>query len=346
MSESGNLNQTEIKYLSHEFYLQYAGSLWITDSISLFIIPFMVIIGIVLNVIGFLIMRNNPEFNYKLYVYLKVMFLNSALTNCFGVLFAFVNARRYLSFSNSWFAMVYSLQVVTPCVYVTYFYNNMLDLYLAFDKLSIFNGYLSNINKKVFKRPYLVCFVTAIYCILVDLPIFFTFSPTAEEVNLSENETYLFYDYKLSDFGVSNIGVIYTAIDFFLMDVLPFLFLVLLNIPLAIYLRRYYKSKSKIVKTRKNLRKVESKEKRSKEVNAGLMVLLICLVSFIKNSLIIIAIVYTYIEIGLVSVLLYNYAYYFVFLASTLNFIIIYYFDKKFKSIFNKNFFYIIKNIS
>lgn len=345
-------------YKSHEFYLEFAGSLVITDFMSLFIMPVVIGIGIIINLAGFFIIQKNPQFKLNLYYFLKTMFLNSAISNGFGIFFAVVNARRYLPFCNTWFAVAYSLQIVTPVVYMCFFINNILDLYMAYDKLSIFITKLSLWNKKYFNNPSRICFFTCIVCIAISFPLFFMFEPTIQLVQLSENETYLFYDYTISKFGLSALGIAYTYVDFFLMAVLPFCLLLGINIPLIILLKRYFNKRERIICNTRKLYSItrtktfstvvtnnstttskkdlaNMKDGKRKDLNAGIMVVAICSVSFIKNLLVLIAIIYTYEEIGLVSVLLYNYAYYFIFFSSSVYFVIVYTFDKKFKTAIN-----------
>lgn len=354
-------NETElIDYKPLEFYLRYVGSLWLTDSISLFVMPFVIILGLFLSILGFIVIITNQEFKLNLYFYLKVTFFNSAVANAIGILFAFVNARRYLPFSNSWTAMWYSMKIVSPCIYTCFFYNNMLEIVMTFDKLCIFVKKFSVINKKILGRPKITSLIILCYCVTTNSPAFIQFEPRSRIVDLSENETYHLIDYRITDFGESDLGIVFTYIIFFLMDILPFFMLLSLNIPLVILLKihlnkkeelTFSKNKSKITphsltrtqtgtgtqtEDSTGLKKPVDKTVKKREITASIMVLTISFISLIKTILIILSILFTYIEIGLLSVLSYTYSFYFIFLASSINFFIVYFFDSKFKTAIKK----------
>lgn len=346
----------EVTYKPHEYYLQFAASTWLTDSISLFIMPIIVILGLITNLLGFFILHFKQEFNLNIYFYLKVYFLNGFVTNSFGVLFVFCNARRYLGFSNSWVSMMYLNQIGSPAVNTCYFYNNMIDIMLTLDKLTIFIKSLSVFKNKYLKNPLIVSVVLCAYCVIVNLPIFFTAIPDTWIVKLSPNETYIFYDYRITDFNQTPTGIVFSFIDYVLRDILPFVIIVILNVLLIVLLKRYMNkrksltgnsrkrsvtkstalsentSKSAATSASSNVKDSQAAAAKKSEINAAIMVVTICCISFMKNTLIITSIVMAFIQISIISNTIGNFAYYLIFLASTLNFFIVYLGDKKFKS--------------
>lgn len=148
------INQTDTNSIDIDYLLYVIGSSRVSDAIGLFLIPIIIIIGITLNIIGFLVLYIDKEFNSNLYLFLKAHFFNSVITNILGILVPFVTAHHYLTqFSNSWFAFMYLNQIAVPIINTAYFYGNILDVWMALDKVGIFSRSVTKFNRGVFKNP-------------------------------------------------------------------------------------------------------------------------------------------------------------------------------------------------
>lgn len=362
-NKSNQVMENLIEFYPREYYLLKAGSTWWSDSISLFVVPIILITGIFANLFGFMVLQISKEFQLKLYFYLKIYFLNSFVTNLLGILYGFTNSRRYISFSNTYFSMFYICKIGGTSAITCYTLNNLLDIYLTLERLSIFNRRLSYLNEKIIKKPWILCLISAIYSIIINIPFYLTYQPNERVVYLSSNESYLFVDYTLSDFSISDVGVYLIYLEYAVRDILPLALLILFNFILIYYFRRYLKNKVNLVAIGAVEKPIEPNNTtttsvnippaptiatvvnqdnnlilnaRKKEIKTTLMVLFICGVSIIKTGIIIASIVLPYIEIGLLSILFATFANYSIFTAATLNFFLVYFFDSKFKTAFNK----------
>ncbi len=83
-------------------------------------------------------------------------FLNGFICNATGILYSFTVTRRYLEFSDTYFALWYMNSIGLPVANLCYFYNTVIDLLIAFEKLSFFVKRLESLNKRVFSRPQLL----------------------------------------------------------------------------------------------------------------------------------------------------------------------------------------------
>lgn len=202
------------------------------------------------------------------------------------------------------------------------------------------------------------CLLTYIYCILLNIPLFLSYSPADLELKLKENETYLFYSYQLTDFGKSQICKNWNFIGYILRDTMPLISLIILNILMIINLRRYFYKKFHLnslkikvqplnpsnkstIANKSNARQnqLDRKAEISKvEIRTCVMVICICAINLLKNSLIILSILYPLLQTGFWPNFVYLYAYFFIFVVSVLNFLVIYSIDKKLNSSLKKLF--------
>jgi hypothetical protein len=341
-------------YHPHEFWLEFGGSTVWSDIIGLFIIPPIVALGIFLNLLGFLIMQFSALFrNSKIYVYLKFTFLNGLVCNGFGMLLPFTVVRRFLPFSNSYFALWYMNSVGLPIANVCYFYMTVLDAFITFEKLTIFVKRLEVINKKYLSRPHLICILSFLYCFLIDFSYFFFYEPKSEVVYFSPNETYLFYNYEITDFTLSPVGHTIIYLQYFLRDVMPLVLLIILTVTLIVELKRYMRNKKNITRQRQidtvqntvensivvTKTSTAAAKVRKTNFNASMMVIFICILAFIKSGIILISIIYALVETSMISNLLGSFSDYVLYTCMTLNFFIILYFDSNFKQFFQLNVF-------
>lgn len=236
--------EEDIYRKSHDFYLYFIGSAWASDAISLFIMPIVIILSIILNFFGFLVIQLNSEFSVNMYYYLKIFFLNSLFSNIIGVLIPFINSHRFISFGNTWFAVFYLSKIGAPIINTSYFFNNMIDIYMAFDKVSIFSIKLNRFYQRFFNKPQIICIITLVYCSIVNIPMFLSFDAIKQNLNFSdESYTYIAYTYGFTEFGVSNIGSILVYMGYFLRDIFPLVTLIVLNITLIVKLKNHMNKK-------------------------------------------------------------------------------------------------------
>jgi hypothetical protein len=311
---------------NREFWLEYGGSNWWSDSIGLFVMPPIVASGIFLNLVGFLMLHYGDVFQQsKIYVYLKFNFLNGFICNLTGMLYSFTVVRRFLPFANSYFALWYMNTIGLPIANVCYFYANILDLLIIFENLTIFIKSVDGFSKKRMASPNIICMALFMICLIIDLPYFFFYSPSQQLVNLSSNETYLFTNYEITEFTLSYAGQAILYFQYIVRDIFPLVFLVILSATLIIQLKRYLR-KQKFIASRNNQHDVkemtlgtiqtgnnvaeilseivvlraEAKTRRS-IINETLMVVVISFMDLLKNAIILISIVHSSIEQGVVG---------------------------------------------
>jgi hypothetical protein len=323
---------SNITFHDHEFWLQFGGSFWWSDSIGVFIMPPIVASGIFLNLLGFLVLYYGDVFQQsKIYVYLKFNFLNGFICNLTGMLYSFTVVRRFLPFANSYFALWYMNTIGLPIANVCYFYSNILDLLITLEKLSIFIKSVDEFSKKHMRSPNIICMVLFMTCLIINLPYFFFYEPSTQLVYFSPNETYVFTNYEISGFTKSHLGQAILYFQYLVRDIVPLIFLVLMNTSLIVQLNRYVRNRrvmafqnapardfsvatmgmprisslAIVVQTEIIISKATIKARKT-TINATLMVFVICLMAFVKNTIILVSIIHSSIEQGIVGEILHN----------------------------------------
>lgn len=331
------------KYEQIEDFLILAGSSWVTDSIWLFFMPLLVIFGMATNLLGFAIIHFNSTFNINMYYYLKIYMLCSFFTCLSGALFIAFNARRYLWYSKLLVNLI--LKFASPLMSFIYFYANMLDSVMSFDKLGIFIKKISYFNKKYFSRPRLICFILFLYCTLLSLPIFFAYAANEIKIYSNENHTFIFTFYEMTEYGKTEFNFIITIIQFVLKDIIPSITAITLNGILMFKFIKYMKNKRKIilkyVKQPENVdqeSRIRGSFSKLKEIKTVKMVLLIGFMSFLKTALEITSYLAPYFDWGKIANFLWQLSTGMFIIASFLNYFIVLTFDKKFKIYSNKFF--------
>ena len=134
-----NNNMNSTFEIDENFYLKI-GSTWTLDTIYLAIISPLGFIGFLLNMICFLtLVKINIKTNdIKLYEYLKVYSLNSALI-CLILGFSFTTlSPRYFTYFYNPFVKFYICYIFGYIIVSLSFCNNLLDILITFDRISIF----------------------------------------------------------------------------------------------------------------------------------------------------------------------------------------------------------------
>jgi hypothetical protein len=335
-------NFTDYTFHSHEWWLQFGGSLPWSDAIGMFVMPPIVAVGIILNLVGFLVLQFSQTFKQaKIYTYLKFNFLNGFVCNSTGMFYPFCVVRRYLPFANTYFALWYMNAIGLPIANVCYYYNMILDILVTFEKLSIFVKRLENLNKKYFTRPEMICIIVFMAVLLIDLPYFFFYTPSSQLVYFSPNETYEFTNYHISEFTRSKLGQIILYIQYVIRDIIPLILLIGLNLALVYQLKLFIEKKKGMtaqvgIVNGKELNKTNPaiKKMQKSQVNQSIMVILICVSSLIKSSIILISIVYSSVQQGIVANLLGTFSDFVIYSITTFNFFIVFFLDGNFNKFF------------
>lgn len=230
-----------ISYNLTDSFYESIGSNWIIDTLFLTLIPFGCL-GFILNLISLIVLNNINIKNTKLYEYLKIYTLNS-MFGCLLVMFSFYSyTPRYFNFSLS-FPARFNRCVLFYFMYSTlYFYDNILDILIAIERLSIFINWL-----KKFSKPNFISLLMFSVSVLLNLPILFWFDVKSDEeiVRLSDSE-YQQSFCNLSKFMKSSFGLTVSILSALIRDLVTLILEILISLLTMMYLRKFFEKKNRL----------------------------------------------------------------------------------------------------
>jgi hypothetical protein len=218
-----NFTNSEVLFIPKGFLYQKIDSSWQMDSIYLFVISPMSLIGFILNICCFFILLpKNKIKQARLYKYLRIYSFNSSVI-CFINAFIFFSfSPKYFKYTFEYLVRFYRCKIIGYFSICLYIFGNILDVLIALDRLSIY------LNKKMDKfneiKPYKKCVLLFLICLILNLPLLLsiTVSINQDLINLStQNSIYL--NCIQTNFSKTKCGFIINLAFIFVRDIITFL---------------------------------------------------------------------------------------------------------------------------
>jgi hypothetical protein len=155
------------------------------DSLYLYMDTIVGGIGLILNVLSFVVFLDK-EFEMKLYSYMRVYTINSALISLITGLAFVSNALRYFSWTHSYPAQVFYVYVYIPVLITGYYYGTLLDMIITLDRISFF---LKPVKKLFILGPYKLCAVCLAFCFITNASFYFNITTQMITVTINSTRT-------------------------------------------------------------------------------------------------------------------------------------------------------------
>ena len=229
-------NQTQ--FLFDENFLFKIGSSWALDSVYALIISPCGLIGFVLNLIAFATLLNIKIKESKLYDYLKLYSFSSACICIILSLTLFGHSPKYFRDFTHPIVKFYRCRIFGYLMMCLFFFNNLLDIFVSLDRISIFTTKISFYRKV---NPYKLGLFLSIASLTLNSPLVFGFDIMTDEAFFTSNEiTYC----EQNKFGKSRIGLIINMIVIIIRDILTLILEILASLIIVYYYKRYWKNRS------------------------------------------------------------------------------------------------------
>jgi hypothetical protein len=340
-------NETDGIYFSKDFWLTQYVSTWLFDSIYLFAMTPIGLIGFVLNLLSFYVLMQK-EFDRinEIYVYFRVITINSAILNLLQASLFTSMTYRYLEFTNSFEALTYGSQVYLPVTNLLYLFGSCLDICISLQRCSIFIAKLKVLLKY---PPKFVCLALFLFCFLINFAYFFVNVPSYFDAQLGPNTYYRIWFFDLSSYGKSLAGQLTQYVIYSIKDLMFLIIELFFNILSIVLFKKYLVNKSNRIITTvphsfaldfNNSGPQISQQEQIyiKEKNMTLMVIIMCALSILVHLIYLVLAVYFSITVNDYAV---NYLAVAAFLMYTLknfaNFPILYMFNINFRKAFKKH---------
>jgi hypothetical protein len=231
-----NFSSNQTRYIVDEKFYQRVGSNWVTDTIYVAVISPMGFIGFMLNLLSFGILMRIKIKETKLYDYLKIYSLSSSLI-CLICGFLFTYAPRYFLDFTNYLAKVFKCRIFGYGVLSLYFFNNLLDILIILDRVSIF---VTRFNRFRSVKPYILCPILFVSCFVINSSFIFTFEITPDEIFFTTNSI----NYcNQNEFGKSRIGSLLNLIVIIIRDIITLIVEIMCSI-LVVYHYNKFKNMS------------------------------------------------------------------------------------------------------
>lgn len=259
------------------FVGQLGLSMWITaESALLYFVPS--ILGMLSQFACFLVF-NQIKVASTLYIYLKAYTVNSFLVCCF--LFTQYLTNIY-SIGNSQASTELSCFFISTLLRSCYVNSTLLDILILLDRISVFNKRVKDLLK--ITRPYIQIFLLAVISILLNIPYYFLIIPQGLNYNQTNGSETTVWFSGSSPFSRTQGGYALIVSFIFVNYASVTVVQITLNIISAVYIRRHIKKKA----TRVGMTQIQGSNLQNVDVKTGLMVTLLCSISFIEHILIIV----------------------------------------------------------
>ena len=222
---------------SLEYWLQYYGSTWTTDYLSLFALTPISLFSFIMNITAFKVLSNSSFGSASIFRYLRLYVLNSSILSLIlATTFVFYTYRIF-SFSNSYGTLFYGSYFHSPFLSIFYTFGGLLEICITIERALTFmpnRGLKQIINHK---RLWLILLIFSIF---LNIPVFFVNYPGIDDVLLDNGLTHRFYNWGVTEFALSPAGVGITYALYAIRDLISLVAKILLNILTVNLVRKYF----------------------------------------------------------------------------------------------------------
>jgi hypothetical protein len=234
------LNQT---YLSKEFWLIQVGSTWFLDSINIFVVIPISVIGFFLNILTFKILLKNQFFQSKIFDYMRVYTMGSLIMCLLSAPFFVFETYRFFDFTNSYETNAFGCYFLIPTQSALSFFNGLLCIAINLERVINFMPTLDKFKNVSFSK---ICALIFSLTVVINLPYYFIYYPSYSNVKLDTGADFRINYFALTEFGLTLTGQIVSYLIYFFRDVLILGSELILDIWSIILLKRYLSNKQKI----------------------------------------------------------------------------------------------------
>ena len=329
-------NNSFIPYLTKLKCLEMFGMSWMVNCLFLLLVSPFNLVGIVLNIISFLILCNKKFKKNELYSYLRVNVLNSLLINILELFISLPHTYMLSDFANSPLNSFYFCYIYSPLCNFAVLYGSLMDIRISIERIAQFTPKIEILHKK---QPFFVSMLLFVISMLISIQFIFQFEPLVMTVKIDPNTEYVINIWKFSDFGKSRIGSIITYLTYAFRDVFILAIEIGMNILMAILFKNYLSKKSTLQNpTNSNI--INNRSISRSNRNATVMVILMSSLSVLQHIFFLIMTTYFvfYIdETGFFIGIDHNFV---LSLKHFSNFVFLIIFNKEFRCVIKKYFYF------
>ena len=269
-------NGSEI-YFAKEHWFSLFGSSILLDLFQLLAVLPISLMGALFNFLSYYTLSKKVFQNSVLYSYLRVYTLNSMIVNVEMALLFWPSTLRTFDFSNTYAAVFYKSFIYLPLINATILFGSLMDILISLERLFKFYPHLDTKFTKIpkWKMISIMIVVTILLCV----QYLFKYSPSYIEVPLNKSTMFRIYFSVTTPFANSLWGKLMNYLVYFIRDIFCLFAETVLNICVAVLLKQQIKNKLKITNNYHSNRANMSKS----EQKASHMVIIMCSLSSLEH---------------------------------------------------------------
>lgn len=260
------LNQTTTKNNSNEIVVEKEDLLnFIYEDLQLYFYSPLSVICIIFNLLGVVTLLDTQRCKHPIYKYIRIYFIIGVFIGSFILLSIFTHVPRYLpSFSQSYFARIYTCSLVFSFTITFYFYGNVQNILMAIERLSTFALEFQSFRHL---EPYKLSFYLFIACALINLPTFFILTAHGENDIVSTK----LHDCERTNFGESKYSNILLVTILTVDNVITLIIEIVGHVLNAFYFQRFIENSFIVRNITKiqNAQRVQSNNQPTQTLNNG-----------------------------------------------------------------------------
>ena len=281
-----NNNQTsndETGLIKSIYYL-IVGSTWRYDSIYLFLITPMGLLGVLFNSISFGIFMSKKFRTQAIFKYLQVFTFNSLVLSATFSFSFLISPRYFFDLSHSLSARILKCYLV-PSVIVSllFYFNNAIDVLINIQVAAVYTFKLDRFKRA---NPHVMCAIVFAICFLVNSPNYLLLTiSTDEQVNGALSSLASIMKFKglclRNPIYLTPFGTAITMFGFAVKELLTLSLEIGSSLTSIFYMKSYYKRNRDLRRNNVNHQELISKSEKNKTIMAlSLTILSICLHCF------------------------------------------------------------------
>ena len=304
---STNNQTSSVFYLTKDQWLDFFGASFLMDSIKVYLFTPLALLGVILNLISFVVFNLKDFRDQPLYSYLRIFTLNSILIEGLQSTVILAKAYKYFDFANTYAALFYYSYLYKPILSTGYFYGTVLDVLITLERISQLNKKFTILKKA---SPLLLCLISLLFCIIINIPFFMINNFSYLDVKTSPIQFFRLFYYTYSNFANNFVGKVLTYIVYGIRDAITLVAQFVFGIILIVLVKSYSNRRSRLFnftgaptpdqsslnsERAKSTANNETRNRVSKiDRKVTLMVLFMCALSSVEHLFVLVSIVYFY----------------------------------------------------
>ena len=134
MNSSSN-NQTFVFYFTKEQWINFFGSSTLIDQTNLYLLTPLSLIGVILNLLSFIVFSRKDFSSINLCSYLKILILNSLAVNLLQSTVPLFTSYRFFEFTNTAQMVNFYSYFYFPFISVTYTFGNIIAIIINLERI-------------------------------------------------------------------------------------------------------------------------------------------------------------------------------------------------------------------